>query len=123
MNWLLETLRAGDGAASSFGEDIRWGPATFVFLLVLDVVGQVAVDRGDRLGRRLLAAADRTAAGAALAAVGLAALLVTVLKATFDRARPPLANPALDVVGSLPASASFPRATRQLPLRARSPSG
>ena len=75
----------------------------------LDVVGQVAVDRGHRLGGRLLAAADRTAGSrAALAAVGLAALLVTVLKATFDRARPPLANPALDVVGSLPASASFP---------------
>jgi undecaprenyl-diphosphatase len=40
--------------------------------------------------------------------VTTAALLVTVLKESFDRARPPVADPGLDPVGIVPASASFP---------------
>jgi undecaprenyl-diphosphatase len=56
------------------------------------------------VGRRRLPA---TGAGALLA-VGLAAAAVTVLKDAFDRPRPPAADPAIDALVSLPASASFP---------------
>jgi membrane-associated phospholipid phosphatase len=106
---LVEIVQAWDRAASSFGESIRFQPLTFVLLLastwwvkwpLIAAIGWA----GDCSRRRI---APRAAA-AALAAVGVSALLVTVLKTLFDRARPPLANPTLDVVGSLPASASFP---------------
>jgi membrane-associated phospholipid phosphatase len=106
---LVDTFQAWDGAVSSFGESVRWTPITFVLLLVstwwvkwplICAIGWA----GDCSRRRL---APRAAA-AGLAAVGAAALFVTVFKELFDRARPPLANPTLDVVGALPASASFP---------------
>ncbi len=106
---LAQTVQAWDGAVSSFGESVRFQPLTFVLVLastwwvkwpLIAAVGWA----GDCSRRRL----TPRAAGAALAAVGVAALLVTVLKAFVDRGRPPLANPTLDVVGSLPASASFP---------------
>jgi len=48
------------------------------------------------------------AACAAALAVTTAALLVTLFKDLFDRARPPVADPGLDPVGIVPASASFP---------------
>ena len=106
MNWLLETLRAGDGAASSFGEDIRWGPATFLLLLASawwvkwPLIAAVAAAGDCR--RRCLPRATLAAFGAVAAAGGL----VTVFKELFDRARPPVSG--VEAVGVIPASASFP---------------
>ena len=106
MSWLLETLRAGDGAASSFGEDIRWGPATFLLLLASawwvkwPLIAMLGVAGDCR--RRCLPRATVAAFGA-VAAAGVA---VTVLKELFDRARPPVSG--IDAVGLIPESASFP---------------
>ena len=109
MTGVLETIRAWDGAVSTFGESVRWEPLTFVFLLVSSwwvkwplIVAIGAV--GDVLARRTFP----RAVCAAAVAVAAATLLVTLLKELFDRARPPIADPSLDVVGVLPASASFP---------------
>ena len=94
---------------SAFGESVRWAPLTAVFLLastwwvkwpLIAVVGAGF----DRPWRRVLPRAG-VAAGSAVAAAGLA---VMILKETFDRARPPLADSSIVAVGLLPASASFP---------------
>lgn len=109
MGILFETLRAFDGNASAWAETLRWGPLTVVFVLastwwvkwpLLLAVGAC----GDAKCRRR----RPRAAAAGLLAVGVAALLVTVLKDAFDRARPPLADATLDPIGIVPASASFP---------------
>ena len=106
MNWLLETLRAGDGAASAFGEDIRWGPATFLLLLASawwvkwPLIAALAAAGDCR--RRCLPRATFAAFGA----VAAAGALVTVFKELFDRARPPVSG--VEAVGVIPASASFP---------------
>jgi undecaprenyl-diphosphatase len=109
MTAVLETLRSLDGAAVSFAESLRWEPLTLVFLLasawwvkwpLIAAIGAC----GDCACRRR----RPRAAGAALLAVGTAALLVGILKQTFDRARPPLVDSALDPIGAVPASASFP---------------
>jgi undecaprenyl-diphosphatase len=106
---LLEAVRVADGAVSAFGESVRWAPLTAVFVLVsawwvkwplIAVVGALF----DRPWRRGVPRAG-LAAGAAVAAAGLA---VTVLKDTFDRVRPPIADPTIAAVGLLPDSASFP---------------
>jgi undecaprenyl-diphosphatase len=106
---VLETLRSFDGAAVSFAESLRWEPLTIVFLLasawwvkwpLIAAIGAC----GDAACRRR----RPRAAGAALLAVGTAALLVGILKQTFDRARPPLVDATLDPIGAVPASASFP---------------
>jgi undecaprenyl-diphosphatase len=105
---LLETLLTWDSAASAFGEDVRWGPLTAVFLLastwfvkwpLIAAVG-CACDAQRRCFPR--------AAAAAVLAITTAAMLVTLLKEAFDRARPPVADPGLDPVGVVPSSASFP---------------
>lgn len=109
MVLLLETVLAMDGAASQLGESMRWQPLTVVFLLasawwvkwpVIAAIGAA----GDARCRR----GSARAMIAALAAVGAAGLVVTVLKQTFDRARPPLADATIDPIGLVPASASFP---------------
>jgi undecaprenyl-diphosphatase len=106
---VLETLRSLDGAAVSFAESIRWEPLTLVFLLasawwvkwpLIAAIGAC----GDCACRRRIP----RAAGASLLAVGAAALLVGILKQTFDRARPPFVDATLDPIGAVPASASFP---------------
>ncbi len=106
MGWLLETLRAADGATSAFGEDIRWGPATFAMLLasawwvkwpLIAMLGAAGDCR-----RRCFPRATFAAFGA----VAAAGLLVTAFKEFFDRARPPFSG--VDAVGVIPASASFP---------------
>jgi undecaprenyl-diphosphatase len=103
----LEILMALDRALSEVGQSVRWEPLTLVFVLasawwvkwpVLVAVGAA----GDARCRRRCP----RAALAALTAVGAAGLLVTVLKESFDRARPPLSG--IDPVGLVPASASFP---------------
>ena len=109
MGLLLETIRTFDANVSAWAETLRWGPLTVIFVLastwwvkwpLLLAVGAC----GDCKCRRR----RPRAAAAGLFAVGLAALLVTMLKEAFDRARPPLADATLDPVGIVPASASFP---------------
>jgi len=105
---LVETLIAWDVAASALGEDLRWEPLTVVFLLasawwvkwpLIAAIGS-ACDAKRRCFPR--------ATCAAALAVTTSALLVTVLKDVFERARPPVADPGLDPVGIVPASTSFP---------------
>lgn len=104
---MLDLLLAWDHAVSAVGEAVRWEPLTILFLAasawwvkwpLFALVGAC----GDAGCRRRLP----RAALAALGSVGLAALLVTLLKQSVDRARPPLAG--IDPVGIVPASASFP---------------
>jgi membrane-associated phospholipid phosphatase len=105
---VVDTLSSWDGAVSALGEDVRWAPLTLVFLLASAWWVKwpliVAVGCACDAKRRCL---PRATAAAALA-VGVAALLVTLFKELFDRARPPVANPALDPIGIVPADASFP---------------
>jgi undecaprenyl-diphosphatase len=106
---VLEAVGGLDAAASSFAESLRWGPLTVVFLLastwwvkwpLIAAIGAC----GDAACRRR----RPRAFAAGLLAIGTAALLVAILKQTFDRPRPPLADPTLDPIGIVPASASFP---------------
>jgi membrane-associated phospholipid phosphatase len=105
---VVDTLSSWDGAVSALGEDVRWAPLTFVFLLASAWFVKwpliVAVGCAYDAKRKCL---PQATAAAALA-VGTAALLVTLLKELFDRARPPVANPGLDPIGIVPADASFP---------------
>jgi membrane-associated phospholipid phosphatase len=93
---VVDTLSSWDGAVSALGEDVRWAPLTFVFLLASAWFVKwpliVAVGCAYDAKRKCL---PQATAAAALA-VGTAALLVTLLKELFDRARPPVANPGLD---------------------------
>ncbi len=109
MAILFDSLRAFDTNASAWAEALRWEPLTFVFVAaslwwvkwpLLVAVGAC----GDAKCRRRWP----YAAAAGAMAVGVAALLVTVLKDVFDRARPPLADAGIDPIGIVPASASFP---------------
>jgi undecaprenyl-diphosphatase len=105
---LVQTVLEWDGAVSSFWENFRWEPLTIVFVIAslwwVKWPLIVAVGCACDAKRRCLPRAT----GAAVLAVGTAALAVTVLKDLFDRARPPVANPGLDPVGPVPDSASFP---------------
>ena len=109
MTAAFEILQNLDGAASTFAESLRWGPLTVLFVLastwwvkwpLIAAIGAC----GDAACKRR----RPRAAAAGLLAIGTAALLVTILKQTFDRARPPLVDPALDPIGVVPTSASFP---------------
>ena len=102
-------IRTFDANASAWAETLRWWPLTVVFVLastwwvkwpLLLVVGACGDCRCRRRRPR--------GAAAGFLAVGVAALLVTVFKDLFDRARPPLADATLDPIGIVPASASFP---------------
>lgn len=101
-------LSSWDGAVSSFGEDVRWAPLTFVFVLASTwfVKWPLIVAAGcacDATRKRL-----PRATVAAVLAVTTAAMIVTLLKDLFDRARPSVADPGLNPIGLVPASASFP---------------
>jgi undecaprenyl-diphosphatase len=105
---LLETLIAWDGAATAFGEDVRWAPLTLVFLLASTWFVKwpliVAVGCAGDARRRCFP----RAAIAAVLAVTTAAMLVTLFKDLTDRARPPVADAGIDPIGIVPASSSFP---------------
>lgn len=97
-----------DSAASALGEEVRWAPLTVVFVLastwfvkwpLIFAIGGVCDAKRKCFPR---------AACAAALAVTTAALLVTLFKELFDRARPPIADPSLDPIGIVPGSASFP---------------
>ena len=88
---------------------IRWEPLTILFAFasawwvkwpLFAVVGAC----GDLQCRKRIPYVALTALGAAAAA----GLVVSLLKGIADRARPPLADPTLSVVGVVPDSTSFP---------------
>lgn len=93
----------------ALGEGLRWEPLTAFFVVasawwvkwpLFAVVGGFC----DACERRRLP----WAMSAALFAAASAGLVVMLAKEAVDRARPAVANPWLDPVGSIPASASFP---------------
>jgi membrane-associated phospholipid phosphatase len=104
FDWLI----ALDGDLSAFGEDVRWAPLTIVFVLASTWFVKwpliLAIGSACDAKRKCF---PRAASAAALA-ITTAALLVTLLKDLFDRARPPIADPSADPIGIVPASASFP---------------
>jgi undecaprenyl-diphosphatase len=91
------------------GEALRWQPLTSVFLLASawwvkwPLFAAVGAAR-DLSCRRLLPLAGLTA----LAAAALAGLAVELVKNATARPRPPLADPAIDALGTIPDSTSFP---------------
>lgn len=111
MFGVVETVGSLDNAAMALGEGLRWEPLT-AFMVVASawwvkwplfaLVGALGDCRCPRR-RRMFPAALAAALAAATAGV-----LVTLVKVTVDRARPPVADPGLDPVGAVPASASFP---------------
>lgn len=109
MTSLLEQLAVLDGVLVERAEALRTAPLTVVFVVasawwVKWPLFAVAGGLADLARRR------RVPAGAlrALAAAAIAGLVVTLLKETTERARPPLADPALDPLGVVPDSTSFP---------------
>ena len=104
----LRQLAQWDGAALEWLHGLHWGPLTAVFVLasawwvkwpLFAVTGGCC----DALRRRLPTAA-LAASGAAAFAEGVTVLL----KYLTERARPPVADPAIQALISLPDSTSFP---------------
>ena len=106
---LLQQLQLLDHAALHLSEALRWSPATALFVLASAwwVKGPLFVVAGavtDLRARRPLPLGTVLAAGCAVTA----SLLVALLKESFDRERPPLADPGTDALVPLPDSPSFP---------------
>jgi undecaprenyl-diphosphatase len=106
---LLSRLGDLDATLLDATQALRWGPLTAILTVastwwfkwpLLAALGVLL----DLRKRRVLPLAGLGAAGAALAASGLA----TVLKEATDRVRPALADPAIDALAATPDSASFP---------------
>jgi membrane-associated phospholipid phosphatase len=105
----LHQLAQWDGAAVEWLHGFHWGPATALFVLASAwwVKWPLIAAAGgccDAAKRRLIPTAALAAAAAAAVAEGLTVLL----KYATERARPPLADPAIEALVSLPASTSFP---------------
>ena len=109
MHSLLDLLRAFDHDVTDAVTDLRWGPATPLFVLISSwmIKGPIFVVAGFvadlRAGRRL-----PVIALAVLGAVLLGSLLSTELKPMFERPRPPLAALGIDAAVPVPDSWSFP---------------
>jgi membrane-associated phospholipid phosphatase len=108
LSELLRQLAQWDGAALEWLHGAHWWPLTAVFVLasawwVKWPLFALAGGCCDAAKRRLPTTA-LAAAGAAAVAEGLS----VVLKLLTDRARPPLADPTIQALVSLPDSASFP---------------
>lgn len=108
MSELLRQLAQFDSVALEWLHGIHWAPLTVVFVIasawwvkwpLFAVTGGCC----DAFRRRL-----PTAALAAAVAAGLAEGVTVVLKYLTERARPPLADPAIEAMISLPDSTSFP---------------
>jgi membrane-associated phospholipid phosphatase len=106
---LVRQLAEWESAAMQAAAGYRWEPLTLLFVLasawwvkwpLFAAIGAC----GDLRCRKRVPFVAVTALGAA-AAAGLA---VSLVKGISDRARPPLADPSLAVVGSVPDSTSFP---------------
>lgn len=104
----LRQLAQWDGAALEWLHGVHWGPLTVVFVIasawwvkwpLFAVTGGCC----DAFKRRL-----PTAALAAAVAAAVADGLSTLLKHITERARPPLADPSIQALVSLPDSPSFP---------------
>jgi membrane-associated phospholipid phosphatase len=105
----LHQLAQWDSAAVELLHGVHWGPLTAFFVLASAwwVKWPLIAAAGgccDAAKRRLLPTAALAAAGAAAVAEGLTVLL----KYGTERARPPLADPGIEALVSLPASTSFP---------------
>jgi membrane-associated phospholipid phosphatase len=105
---LLRQLAQWDGVALEWMHGLHWSPLTVVFVIasawwvkwpLFAVTGGCC----DALRRRLPTTAV-LASGAAAVAEGL----TVVLKHFTERARPPLSDPAIQALVSLPDSTSFP---------------
>jgi membrane-associated phospholipid phosphatase len=104
----LNQLARWDGAALEMVHGIHWGPLTVVFVIasawwVKWPLFAVAGGCCDAFKRRL-----PTAALAVSLAAGIAEGLTALLKHITERARPPLADPSIEALVSLPESTSFP---------------
>lgn len=104
----LRQLAQWDGTALEWLHGVHWGPLTVVFVIasawwvkwpLFAVTGGCC----DAFKRRL-----PTAALAAAVAAAVADGLSTLLKHITERARPPLADPSIQALVSLPDSPSFP---------------
>ncbi|HEX2104850.1 MAG TPA: phosphatase PAP2 family protein [Solirubrobacteraceae bacterium] len=106
---LVRELAAVDLHLTQQTAELRWGPATTVFALasLWWVKGPLLVGLGgvsDGLQRRMLPLV-MLASGVAFL---LASAINPLLKALVDRHRPPVSDPELEYVGTLPSSPSFP---------------
>jgi membrane-associated phospholipid phosphatase len=108
LSALLTQIAQWDGTALEWLHGMHWGPATAVFVLasawwvkwpLFAVTGGCC----DAVRRRLPTTA-LAVTGAAAVAEGLTA----VLKLLTERARPPLADPTIQALVTLPESHSFP---------------
>jgi undecaprenyl-diphosphatase len=104
----LRQLAQWDGAALELVHGIHWEPLTVVFVIasawwvkwpLFAITGGCC----DAFKRRL-----PTAALAVAVAAGVAEGVTTLLKHLTERARPPLADPSIEALVSLPESTSFP---------------
>lgn len=105
---MLRQIAHWDGAALEWLHQLHWGPLTVVFVIASAwwVKWPLIAAAGgccDAARRRL-----PTAALAATVAAAIAGGLTTLIKQATDRPRPPLADPAIDPLVSLPSSTSFP---------------
>jgi undecaprenyl-diphosphatase len=108
LSELLRYFAQWDGAALEWLHGIHWGPLTAVFVIAsawwvkwpLFALTGGCCDAA----RRRLPTAAIAASGAAAMAEGLTVLL----KYVTERNRPPLADPAIQALVSLPDSTSFP---------------
>lgn len=108
LSEVFRQLAQLDGAALELLHAIHWAPLTVVFVIasawwVKWPLFAVAGGCCDAWRRRLPTTAV-AAAGAAAVAEGV----TVVLKHVTERARPPLADPAIQAMISLPDSTSFP---------------
>jgi undecaprenyl-diphosphatase len=104
MSPLIDLDRALVEAAPAFEQP--WLTAVFVVLSAWWVKGPLLACLGlcSDLWRRRLPVAFAAAA----AAIGAASLVTDVLKQAFGRARPPVADPGLGSLVSIPGNPSFP---------------
>jgi membrane-associated phospholipid phosphatase len=109
LSELLHQLAQLDGAALESFQGVHWWPLTAVFVLasawwvkwpLIAAVGGF----GDATSQRRLPTAALAATAAAAAAEGASVLI----KSLTERARPPLADPGIQALVSLPDSTSFP---------------
>jgi undecaprenyl-diphosphatase len=108
LSELQRHLAQWDGAALEWLHGLHWGPLTVVFVIASAWWVKwplIAVTGGccDALKRRL-----PTTAVAATAAAAMAEGIAALLKALTERARPPLWDPGIQALVSLPESTSFP---------------
>lgn len=109
MGLLLEVVRQLDQVALEASQTLRWEPLTALFVLasawwVKGLVFVTAGGVGDLLRRRWVP----LTATCATASLTAASVLAFALKDLVDRARPALADPAINPLVATPDSPSFP---------------